>query len=53
MKKYTAALECFNCALDINPTFDKSIYNKGNTLNILKDYAAALECFKRALEIKS
>lgn len=47
------ALECFDKAIELNPTFELAWANKANTFFKLKRYDEALECVNKALELHS
>ena len=50
--KYEEALMWFDKALEIEPTFFKSLFNKGTTFLILVQHDTALTWFYKALEIE-
>ena len=45
-----AALECFNRALTINPTYIDAKYNKGRVIEQMGDYSQAAEIYKDVLK---
>ena len=48
-----AALEYFNRALTINPTYIDAKYNKGRVLEQMGDYSQAIEIYKDVLKTQS
>jgi tetratricopeptide (TPR) repeat protein len=50
-KEYDKAIECYDNALKINPSYALAWYNKGLTFFELKKYNEAIECYDNALKI--
>ncbi|MDC0638510.1 tetratricopeptide repeat protein [Nitrosopumilus sp.] len=49
--KHEEAIQCFDRALEIDPTDESTWESKGDTLNSLGKHEEAIQCFDRALEI--
>jgi len=52
MKKFKEAIDCYERAIKLKPTYDKPWFNKGYILEQQSRYKDALDCFNRALELK-
>jgi tetratricopeptide (TPR) repeat protein len=48
---YKEAIECYDMALEINPSFIEALNNKGLALKRLGRFEEAIECFDQALRI--
>jgi tetratricopeptide (TPR) repeat protein len=48
--KYQEAMECYNKALDLDPSFAEAFYDKGLVLFALEKYQEAMECYNKALD---
>ena len=49
--KHEEAIQCFDRALEIDPTDESTWESKGDALNSLGKHEEAIQCFDRALEI--
>ena len=52
IKRYDAAIECYQRALIIKPNYVEAHYNLGNALRLNGKLASALDSYKRAIKIK-
>ena len=50
-KKYDEAIQCFNKAIELNPSYELAWNNKGTALYMLKRYKEAIKCFDEVLKI--
>ena len=50
-KKYDEAIQCFNKAIELNPSYELAWNNNGTTLYMLKRYKEAIKCFDEVLKI--
>ena len=50
-KEYNEAIQCFNKAIELNPSYELAWNNKGTTLYMLKRYNEAIKCFDEVLKI--
>ncbi len=50
-KEYKGALECFNKAIKISPSFSRAYYKRGNVKRLLNDNEGALADYNKTLAI--
>ena len=50
-RDYHGAIECFQKAIDLDPSFAKPWNNMGYAYDNLDDYNKAIECYQKAIEI--
>ena len=50
-KRYDEAIQCFNKAIELNPSYELAWNNKGTALYMLKRYKEAIKCFDEVLKI--
>jgi len=53
MNKNIEAIECFDQAISMYPSYAESFKLKGNTLQAMKQFSQAIECFDKAFGIDS
>jgi len=50
-EEYDKAIEYYNQAIALDPTYDKAWYNKGDALRAVGDFEGAIECYDKALDL--
>ena len=51
MEKFNKAIECFDKAIQINPSYAEAYNNKGNALKENGEYVLALESYENQLNL--
>jgi len=49
-KNFKESIECFDRAIELNPSYTDALVNKGISLSKLKKYDDAIKCYSKALE---
>lgn len=49
--KYEEAIECFDKALELDPTYIRAYNNKGCVFEALNKHEEAIECYDKAIEL--
>jgi len=51
LKQYEEAIECFDKAVELDPSFAAPLNGKGAAYEKLKKFKDAMECYKKAVEV--